>query len=222
MRRRLLAVPILAAVALLVPHANAAPTSLVVADPTGDANFSGLHGGVLPAGSQPGFDIKSATFDTTKAVSYKIVKRKRVKVVTPTGLLITLDMAGAPSTAPGSSYGVVANHSVCGQMRMQIYYTPTTTETYGDLASCGANTDPTSTNAEQFAIEFSPKVAGNKMTIAIPFKLLPKQFKVGTLLDAITAYTSTAEFVVAGYQPTDFEPSAGIDIATAAAAWKVA
>lgn len=222
MRRRLLAAPLFAAAALLLPHAHAASTALVVADPTGDATFAGLHGQKLPAGSQPGFDIVSATFDTMKAVSYKIVKRKKVKVLTPTGLSITLTMAGAPSTVPGSSYGVVANHTVCGQLRMQIYYGPDGAQTYGDLAACGANTDPTSTNPEQFAMTFSPKISGNKLIIAIPFKLLPKQFKVGTMLDSIVAYTSTAEFVLAGYQPTDFVPEAGIDIATASKPWKVA
>lgn len=222
MRRRLLVTPLFAAVALLIPNAHAASTALVVADPTGDANFSGVHGGVLPAGSQTGFDIVSATFDTTKAVSYKIVKKKKVKVLTPTGVVFTLTMAGAPSTAPGSSFGIVATHSLCGQLRMQIYYGPDGAQTYGDMASCGSNTDPTSTNPEQFAMTFSPKIDGNKMVLAIPFKLLPKQFKVGTLLDEIVAYTSTAEFVLAGYQPTDFVPEAGIDIATATKPWKVA
>lgn len=221
MRRRLLAVPILAAVALLVPHANAARTALVVADATGDANFSGLHGGALPAGSQPGFDITSVTFDTTKSVSYKIVKRKKVKVLTPTGLAITLNMAGAPSTTVGSSYGIVGNHSVCDGLRLQIFYGAEGVQTYGDLTACGTNADPAATNPEQHYIDFSPKVDGNKMVIQVPFKMLPKQFKVGTLIDGIVAYTSTADPVI-GYQPTDFEPSAGIDIATAAKPWKVA
>jgi hypothetical protein len=221
MRRRLLVTPVLASLALLLPSAHAASTALVISDATGDANFSGLHGQSLPAGL-PGFDIASVTFDTTKAITYKIVKKKKVKVVTPTGLQITLTMTAAPSTVPGSSYGVTADHSLCGALRLQIYYSESGAQTYGDLASCGSNTDPTSTNPEQAVVAFTPKVDGNKLVITVPFKTLPKQVKVGTLIDNITAYTSTAEFVVAGYQPTDFEPSAGVDIATATTPWKIA
>lgn len=222
MRRLLLAAP-LAFAALLVPHANAASTALVVADPTGDANFSGLHGQALPPqASAAGFDIKSATFDTTKTFTTKKVRGKKVTVATPTGIKITLAMAAAPSTAPGSSYGINAEHSACGAMRLQIYYSESGPQTYGDLQGCGANTDPTATNPEQFAIAFSPKVEGNNLVVQVSFKALPKQFKVGSSVLDITAYTSTAEFVVAGYQPTDFEPSAGIDIATSDKVWKVA
>ncbi|MDQ1713953.1 MAG: hypothetical protein QOE45_3403 [Frankiaceae bacterium] len=219
MKKALLAA--LAVCALAMPHANAASTAFVVNDATGDAYFKGVHNQSLPAGSQPGFDIVSATFDTTKVTTTTIVKKKKVTVVTPTGIVITLKMAGPPSTAPSSSYGITAQHSACGLLRMQIYYSATGAETYGDLEKCGVNDDPTSTNPEQFAMTFSPKVSGNNLIISISFKALPKQFKVGTLVDEITAYTSNAEFVLAGYQPTDFEPSAGIDIATAATAWKI-
>lgn len=221
MRRRLLVLPILAASALLLPSANAASTALVVTDPTGDANFNGLHGQSLPA-SQAGLDIVSMKLDTTKSVSYRIVKKKRVPVVTPTGVVLTLTMADSPMTVPGASYGLSATHSVCGAIRLQIYYGAQGAQTYGDLAACGANTDPTSTNAEQFVIQFTPKIEGKNLIIQVPFKLLPKQFKVGTLVDELVGYTSTAEPVLAGYQPTDFVPEAGVDIATAGKAWKVA
>jgi hypothetical protein len=220
MKKALLAA--LAASALVLPHANAASTALVITDATGDANFQGLHGQKLPAGLPAGYDIVSVTFDTSKVTTTTVVKKKKVVTVTPTGVVITLHMAGPPSTLPSSSYGINGTHSVCGQLRMQIYYDESGPQTYGDLASCGVNTDPTSTNPDQFRIVFSPKVSGNDLVISIPFKLLPKEFKVGSLVDGITAYTSTAEFVLAGYQPTDFEPTAGIDIATGDKPWKVA
>jgi hypothetical protein len=219
--RRALLLSAVAATALLVPHASAASTALVVADPTGDANFSGVHGQSLPASEAP-LDIVSVTFDTTKTVTTSIVKKKKVTTVTPTGIKITLTLADVPATVPGASYGINATHSVCGQMRLQIYYSPDGATPYGDLADCGENTDPTATNASQFGIDFTPKVVGKSLVIEVPFKRLPKAFKVGTLVDEISAYTSTAEFVVAGYQPTDFEPSAGVDVATADRAWKVA
>src|ERR1700752_2459319 len=146
--RRLIAAP-LAALALLAPNAHAASTALVVPAPTGDANFSGLHGQSLP-GSQAGFDIKSVTFDTVKTYSTKIVKKKKVRVATPTQLKVTLAMAGAPSTAPSSSFGIVATHSVCGQLRLQIYYAPDVT-TYADLAECGTE----GTSGTQFYFEFT-------------------------------------------------------------------
>lgn len=219
MRRRLIAVP-LAAFALVLPEAQAATTKMVVTDPKGDANFSGLHGQSVPVGSQENLDITAVTLDTTKAVSYKIVKRKRVKVETPTGIIVTITMATTPNTQPSASYGLTGVHSACGNLRMQIYYSPDGPETYGDLADCGS--DGTATNPDQFRINFSPKVVGNDLVLAIPFKALPKEFKVGTFLDDIIVYTSTAEFVLAGYQPTDFVADAGIDTATAEKAWKVA
>jgi hypothetical protein len=222
MRRMLVAAP-LALAALLAPHANAASTALVVPDATGDANFSGLHGQSLPAqASAASFDIKTVTFDTVKTYATKKVRGKKVTVATPTGIRIVLGMAAAPSTTPGSSYGINAEHSGCGAMRLQIYYSQNGPEQYGDLAGCGDNTDPTSTNPEQFRINFSPKIEGNNLVVQVPFKALPKQFKVGSAISDISAYTSTAEFVVAGYQPTDFEPSAGIDIATTDKIWKIA
>lgn len=218
MRRRLVAVP-LAALALVLPDAHAASIKLVVPDPKGDANFSGLHGQSIPAGSQDGLDIVAVTFDTTRTVSYKIVKKKRVKIETPTGILVTITTATTPSTTATSSYGLSGVHSACGNLRMQIYYSPDGPQTYGDLGDCGA--DGPATNPDQFRIEFSPRVDGKNLVLAIPFKALPKQFKVGTFLDKITAYTSTAEFLVAGYQPTDFRPDAGIDTVVADKAWKV-
>lgn len=214
--RRLVAAP-LAALALLAPNAHAASTALVVTDPTGDANFSELHGQSLP-GSQAGFDIKSVTFDTVKKYTTKIVKKKKIRVATPTHLKITLAMAGAPSTAPSSSYGIVAQHSVCGQLRLQIYYAPDATS-YGDLATCGTGDD--AVNGDLFRIDFTPKIEGNNLIIQVPLKGgLPKEFKIGSLVDDISAYTSTAEPVF-GYQPADFEPTAGIDVAVAAKPWKV-
>ncbi|HVF05477.1 MAG TPA: hypothetical protein VNA20_11615 [Frankiaceae bacterium] len=218
MRRRLVAVP-LAAFALVLPDAHAASVKLVVSDPKGDANFSGLHGQSIPVGSQEALDITAVTFDTTRTVSYKIVKRKRVKVETPTGIVVTITTAAPPSTTPTSSYGLSGTHSACGLLRMQIYYSPDGPTTYGDLADCGS--DGNATNPDQFSIDFSPKIQGNNLVLAIPFKSLPKQFKVGTFLDKITAYTSTAEFVAAGYQPADVNPDAGIDTVTAEKAWKV-
>jgi hypothetical protein len=221
--RRLLAAAPLALVAMLAPHAGATSTALVVADPVGDANFNGVHGQSLPSqASVPGFDIKSVTFDTVKTYTTKKVRGKKVTVATPTAIKITLGMASAPSTTPGSSYGINAEHSGCGAMRLQIYYSESGPQTYGDLAGCGSNTDPTATNPEQAVIDFTPKVEGNNLVIQVPFKVLPKQFKVGSALSDISAYTSTAEFLVAGYQPTDFEPSAGVDIAATDKIWKIA
>lgn len=219
MRARLVATPILAAFALLLPSADAAPsTAFVVPDPTGDANFSGLHEQRLP-GSQAAFDIASVTFDTTKTTTYVVKKKKKVPVVTPTGISITLGMASAPSTVPGSSYGVTGTHSVCENLRLQIYYTEAGPTTYGDLSQCG--TGGTATSDTQYSIEFTPRIDGNNLVLQIPFKALPKQFAVGTMVDEITAYTSTAEFVVAGYQPTDFVAAAGIDTVAAPAPWKI-
>ena len=213
MRRRLalgLAIMAIAAAAPSSSAAGPAKTALVIPDAEGDANFSGLHGGALPIPSQQNMDLTSVTFDTTK--------RGR----TPVSLRIDLLLPTAPNTLPTASYGVIAEHSVCGQMRLQIYYSESGAETYGDLAACGSNTDPTSTNAEQHAIDFAPKVEGNTLRLEIPLKLMPKEFKFGSSLSGISAYTSTAEFVVAGYQPTDFEPSAGIDTATSDKTWKIA
>lgn len=219
MRARLLATSTLAAFALLLPDAQAASTALVVADPKGDANFSGLHEQSLPAGSQAAFDIVSVTFDTTKVTTYKIVKKKRKPVVTPTGIVVTIETAEAPSAQPGASYGITGTHSVCDNLRLQIYYTEAGPTTYGDLAACGSSA--TATNNEQFPIEFTPRVDGKKLVIQIPFKALPKQFALGTMVDEITAYTSTAEFVLAGYQPTDFIAEAGIDTVSAPLPWKI-
>src|SRR3954451_14076856 len=107
--RRLLAAAPLALVALLALHAGAASTALVLADPVGDANFSGVHDRSLPAqASVASMDIKTGTFDTVKSYATKKVRGKKVTIATATGIKITLGMAAAPSTIPGSSYGINA------------------------------------------------------------------------------------------------------------------
>lgn len=207
MRLRLAAGAALLALAGAAMPSSAASTLLLIPDPAGDANFSGLHGGAAPIPNQAGFDITAVTFDTVK-------KNKVVSAVK-----IDITMAAPPSTQVTSSYGIIATHSVCGAMRLQIYYTPTGPETYGDLAECGAGG---TTSDSQFAITFSPKVDGNVLRFELPIKTLPKEFKVGSVLSDISAYTSNAEPLVAGYQPTDFEPTAGTDTAVAEKTWKVA
>ena len=210
MRLRHAAGAALLALAAAAMPSSAASSLLLISDPEGDANFSGLHGGALPIPSQANMDLASVTFDTVK------------KDGVATALKIDLLMVTEPNTLPTASYGVIATHSVCGQMRLQIYYSESGAQTYGDLAACGSNTDPTATNAEQHAVEFEPKVDGKILRLEIPLKLMPKEFKVGSSLSEISAYTSTAEFVVAGYQPTDFEPTAGIDTAATDVIWKIA
>lgn len=212
MRRSTLLASAAIAAGLALPS-SAAGTAVVVTDATGDANFSGLHGQSLPASHAP-LDITKVTFDTVKAkVAGKLVAN---------AIKITISMAEPPSTTPTSSYGITGVHTVCGNLRLQIYYGESGPTTYGDLAACGTNTDPTATNPEQFAIDFSPKIEGKDLVLQIPLKTLPKEFKVGTSVTDITAYTSTAEFLVAGYQPTDFEPTAGVDTVTATVPWKIA
>jgi len=206
MRLRLAAGAALLGLAAAAMPSSAASTLLLITDPQGDANFSGLHGGALPLPSQSNMDLASVTFDT--------VKKSRVA----TALKIDLVMVANPNTMATASYGVIATHSVCGQMRLQIYFDESGPLTYGDLSECGTK----GTSGTQFPIEFAPKVDGKVLRLEIPLKTLPKEFKVGSSLSEISAYTSTAEFVLAGYQPTDFEPSAGIDTAVTDVTWKVA
>lgn len=220
MRKRPLIAVGIAAAALVAPAAgaNAPNTALVVTDPAGDANFSGVHGGAVPIPSQGAQDLVTATLDTNKVAS-KIGRRT---IYTPTAVKFVLGFAENVSTAPGSSYGFVAMHSACGQMRIQVFYTPLGLDTYGDLADCG-EPDPT-TGDTQFAFStlFTPKVAGKTITIELPLKVMPKNFKAGTALSEILAYSTHAEPVF-GYQPADFSAtrSAVVDQATSTKAWKI-
>ena len=206
MRLRLAAGAALLALAAAALPSSAAPTLLLIADPEGDANFSGLHGGAAPIPNQANMDLVTVTFDTVKTGGVA------------TALKISLTLATDANTLPSASYGVIATHSVCGQMRLQTYYDPAGPVTYGDLAECGDG----GTSGTQYSVEFSPKVEGKVLHLEVPLKTMPKDFKVGSSLSEISAYTSTAEFVVAGYQPTDFEPTAGIDTAATDATWKIA
>lgn len=174
--RRLVAVPALA-LALLAPHAGAAPAPQVT-DPAGDANFGSnvaeeTSNQSLPAGNQAYADVTSVLWQTTKTT--KKVKGK--KVTTVTGFTVTATLSGPPTPPTGTQlvFRMLGSTPQCEYFGVAYYTTKGSDPTQPQSAirdNCGGLP---SARLTEIAL---PKISGNTITWTVPLSAIPKETKV--------------------------------------------
>lgn len=201
-----LAMAVTAVLAATPAHAGLAPQ---ITDPTGDVTVK-----------QPAYDIVSVTFDTTKNVTYKVVKKKRVKVVTPKDFTITMTLAGPVDIKPGTSYQIVVDETPCGDVLAYTYFSvldapDTTTHNSMVFGDCG----PETAAGTGFPVEsLKTTISGNTIVWSVPMRGLPPGVKAGSTFSGLHAYTAPAEPVLAystmDFAPEEAYPAAAFDYAT--------
>jgi hypothetical protein len=193
-----------AMLALTLPASAATgPSTLVLADPTGDAP-PGLHG-----------DITKLTYTTTGRTVTKKVGRKVTKVYTPTTLLITLTTADPIDTSGTTMYEIDSDLAGCANS-FNLWFTPGVAGSEGGGCSNGSGlTSP----AE--GLDGPPTVAGSSLTFALSFKALPGVLKAGATISGIDAYTGVVEPVTGIVGPYLLDPALGNDELTTDTAYKI-
>ena len=167
----------LAAGALLAPFAAASTPQIT--DPSGDA-----------LGGQAAHDILSVTWETTGADATR-------------QLVATIELAGAPSVTPGTSYVVTAD-TPCGPFHMLVRWgvvVPGGAPKIGAVTSgsyyyCGGPGDMNSTpGAGTFPVQYS--ISGNTLSFSTSVAGLPAVMDGGTFT-GLEAHTAPADPVVDG------------------------
>ena len=197
-----------AAVALASTASGAAPVgprALTFSDPAGDAAPSGAY------------DITAVTA-TTSGVITKTGKGKSKgnAVYTPKALVLSMTLAEAPSTTPGTLYEVDMETSTCGYL--YVYFTPGV-DGSGSLVECGSEPDETGSTATN--IEVEPVVTGKTITWTLPFSMLPKEIKPGTSVTDFQAYSTQVDPVTGVVGPYLVASDLNFDNATSDATYKV-
>lgn len=184
-----------AGAALFASTASAAPTA-VITDAKGDAK-----------GAQAAYDIVSVTMETTKVSKAKNAPLK--------DFVVTMELAAAPDTKPGTAYQIFGTNAACGAFFAYVYWSaldagPSSSLQFGD---CGDGTDPTSDN---FLVESATVTTqGTKLVFKASAKALPSQIKAGSAFTELVAYTAPTEPVV-GYSTYDVAVISGAPIEDAA------
>lgn len=199
-----------AAVALSAVPSSAAPNKKPqIVDPAGDA-----------LGAQATTEIVSALWTTSGDTVTSKVRGKKVTTYTPRRLVVTLNLAGAPTTSGPFSYETSAQVAGCGEIRF--VYTPGTA--YSQIVSdtflwydCGP-TDPTTGDNLVLVPGISTKIGAKSITWEYPIKALPKMFKPGVAFSDFRAAVDIVEPVVGLYGTNFVQP---IDVATGSVVWKL-
>jgi hypothetical protein len=178
MIRRLTAVPVLTALALLVPSAHAAAPAPQLIDPTGDANFTSAAtpDKVTPAGSQDYADVVSVLWQTTKTT--KIVKKK--KVTTVTGFTVTATLAAAPKPPQGTSlvYRMLGATGKCPFFGVA-YYTAVHSDKNIPQSAIRDVCGRSDTDAARLTSIALPAIVDKTITWNVPLSAIPKDAKIG-------------------------------------------
>ena len=218
MSRRLAAALVAAAVLVTPELSSAATPAPQIKDAVGDA-----------VGSQASVDIASVLFKTTGITTTRKVGKKRKTTYTPTKLVITETLAGAPSTQPGVRYRIEATIDGCGQL--DIYYTNAPDGPVGNVWLDCPESDTLGEGGT--LIDMVPKVAGSTLTWELPLKTLPKEARVGSVVSEFRAFTDIGDPVFALLGTGDGagnlliipnDPTAGVavaDVATGTGTWKI-
>lgn len=181
--RRLVAAPVLASLALLMPSASAAGPQIT--DPANDANFINSQGSTgpyytiphnqpTPVGSQQYADVLSVQWKSIKTT--KVVRRK--KVTTVTGFQVITTLQGEPKPPSGTTivYRMLGTTANCPYFGVVWYTTPLSDPTTPQSAirdNCfGKST------ARLTAIP-APVISGKTLTWTVPIKAIPVDTKVG-------------------------------------------
>lgn len=159
---------------LLVACALAAATALPVEaaprpnieDPVGDAvTGNGAH------------DIASVTY-----------------AVIDNALVVTMQLAAAPSSQVGTVYGTEARVAGCGYWNYT--YTPGGLATEGDLfAECGSDT-PNERGGYAAFLPVRITVEGTRISWSLPTKELPRAVKTGSAFSRLIAFSGVTEPVL--------------------------
>lgn len=189
-----LAVTAVTAVLATAAVAGAAPArGVTFTDPAGDAN--GLDGRAT-AGSQAAYDITRVTLTP------------HARTARAAGLTIRLDLAAAPSTAPGSSYVFAARQDGCD---LTVSRTMTSD---GVTGSTLVNCAPGVGQLHSYTVTTGVVARGKSLTFTVPADALPNS-AVGATLTGIEVGTTT------GDQSSGVAAPARIDRATYAHPYRV-
>lgn len=189
--RRLALVPALA-VALLAPHAQAAPAPQVT-DPSGDANLlaTAPHAAARDRATAP---INQAYGDGVSVLweSVKTTKKVRGKnVTTVTGFKVTATLAGAP-TPPAPTqvvYRMLGSTPNCGFFGV-VYYTKKSSDPGIPQSALRENCNDEVTRL--YPIDL-PAIVGNTITWTVPMSAVPASTKVTTGSKIVDLYFTVNE-----------------------------
>ncbi len=179
-----------------------APTT-VITDPTGDARVLGS-----------GYDLVAVTM---------VTKGKKVgKAYRPTDLLVTLTMAGPPTTQKGAALTVSMKTTACGNGSFMYSYTPGATLGNGDLfvSGCGTTTPGTSGLSEILS-DVVPVVSGHTVTWDLPIAELGQDLPIGSTFSGFSASSDLNEPVFGIIGTGIFAGLASIDTASGSGTYKL-
>lgn len=217
MSRRLAAAALVAAAAFAASVPSHAAPAPQITDASGDA-----------VGGQAALDIVTVRFSTTGLTTVTKVRGKRVTTYTPTKLVVTQTLAGAPSTTLGTRYRIEATVDGCGQF--DIYYVNGAS---GPTGSAWFDCPEGGLGESGTLLDVVPKISGSTMTWELPLKTLPREVKVGSVLSAFRAYTDLGDPLTgilgtgegaANLLVIPNDPTVGVavaDVATGTGVWKI-
>jgi hypothetical protein len=181
-RRRLLALPALAALVLSVQPAGAAAKPQLV-DPPNDANFSGnaVSNADAPVGNQAYADVLAVTWEPVRAK--KKVGRKTVTVVT--GFTVTTKLAAAPTPPAPTSlvFRMLGSTPRCGFFGVA-YYTAKPGDPTQPQSAIRDNCNDSPTRLTAIAM---PKISGSTIKWTVPLSKIPKDtgVKLGSTISSL-------------------------------------
>lgn len=206
MKLRIVALPAVLALALVGATSSSAAPGNDIVDAKGDA-----------VGGQAAYDILGVDFNmtttTTKTVQVVKGKKQTITTVKPKNVVVTMQLAGAPSQQPGMSYQIGAETD-CGHLYVFHYEVPGAgPESRFYFTQCG-EPDPTETDgAGNFEVPTVAAFVGNTVTFTVSAKALPKEITAKSTFTELLAYTAPTEPVF-GYSNADFVPETATDFAT--------
>jgi hypothetical protein len=159
-------------------------------------------------------------FGTEGDTSVTRVGRKTVKTYTPSKLVVSLTLAGAPMAQSGVRYQVSAEVSECGELTLTYAPTETSAVLSPTQASLGGGGAGGTTGGDTLFPDPKFAIKGNTLTWSLPLKALPKQARAGALLYKMSAMTDLAEPVLGALGPGDFGPPV-FDSATTDGDWEI-
>lgn len=205
MRKPLVLAALLALAAFAAP-ADAAPFSYT--DAKGDMPVAGV-------------DVVKVTYATQGTKATSTVRGRRVTTYTPTHLVVTLELAGAPVDAPGVRYKVEAVVEGCGAF--SVAYAPSTV--YSNLLGpsslflgCGG-ADPVGGEGQIIFPKFA--VEGSKLVWTTSLKVLPKNVRAGSVFTGHNASVDIVEPILGVQGSEETGGPALVDTATSPATWKL-
>lgn len=181
--RPVLVAATVAATALALTPAGAAPAAPQVVDPAGDANFTptAVEGGEpTPVGNQAYADVLSVTWEPTTVT--KVVKKK--KVTTVTGFTVKTVLSAPPTPPAGTSlvYRMLGRPGGDDAAFLgPVFYTAKSSDPGIPQSALRDNL----TGVTRLTPINMPKIDGSTITWTVPMSALPKEFKPGSTLTGL-------------------------------------